>query len=82
MDVCATLMANLQPTIEIQRSQGLLHYHAVPAQPLARMDPAPCDARGEASLAQNPAASREILGLVAVQPIRSLSPPTLRTLDG
>ncbi len=81
MDVSATFMANLQPTIGIKPSQGLLHYPAVPAQPLAGMDPAPCDARGDASLAQSPAASREIVGLVAVQFVRSLSRPALRTFD-
>lgn len=82
MDVSATFMANLQPTMAIQRSQGLLHYPAAPGQPLAGMDPAPCDARGDASLAQSPAASREIVGLVAVQLARSLSRPTSRTFDG
>lgn len=82
MDVSATFIANLQPTIAIEPSQGPLRYRAVPAQPLAGIDPSPCDARGDASLAQSPAASREIIGLIGVQLVRSLSRPTLRTFDG
>ena len=82
MDVVSPLVAYLQPPEAVYPRQCPLHHPPVPAQLLAGADAAPGDARGYASLLESLAASREVVALVGVQLLRTLSRSATRTLDG
>ena len=88
MDVIAPLIAYREPAVTGEPGQCALHHPSVPSQPLARVDPAPSDARLYAPLPQGLAAAREIVALLGVQLLRTLARPAptamglLDRLDG
>jgi hypothetical protein len=82
MDISPPFIANLQPAIAIEPGQGPLHYPAIAPEALAGVNRTPCDARGDASLAQGLPTPREVVPLVRMQLVRSLSRSPMRTFDG
>ena len=88
VDVIAPLIAYREPAVTGEPGQCALHHPSVPSQPLARVDPAPSDARLYAPLPQGLAAAREIVALLGVQLLRTLARPAptamglLDRLDG
>ena len=58
MDVCAALIAHLEPSKAIEPGQCPLDHPAIAPQPLTRLDATPSDARDDAPPAQRPPAAR------------------------
>jgi hypothetical protein len=82
MDVISPLIANLQPAIAIEPGQCSLHHPAVAPEALAGIDPASCNARGDASLTQGLPTARVVIPFVRVQLVRSLPRSPTWTFDG
>jgi len=81
MDISPSFVANLQPATAIEPGQCPLHHPAMATEALAGIDPAPRNARGDASLAQGLPTPREVIGFISVQLVRSLPRSSARTLD-
>ena len=75
-EVGAALVADGEPAAAQQPGQGPFHLPAVAAQPLAGLDPTTGDPRADASAAQRPSASGEVIALVSVQLGRAPARPT------
>jgi len=78
-DVGASLVADLQPPIADQPRQRPLHHIPVPAEPLARLDPASGDPGDDPASTQRPPAARVVIPLVTVELGGPLARPTRPT---
>src|SRR5215218_73323 len=78
------LVADLQAPVAHQPRQRPLHHVAVAAQPIAWLDAAPGDSRGDPTATQRPPAARVVVALVQVElggPPAGPTPPAVGTLD-
>ena len=73
MDVGPAFVPDGKPSESVQPGQGALHHPAVPAQPLARLDPSTRDAALNAAAPKVSAANPVIVGFIGVQLV---GPPT------
>ena len=82
MDVVASLVAYLQPSVAVHPRERSFHYPPVSSQPLAGFDAPPGYPGGYAPLPERLPASREVVGLVGMQLLRALArAPTRRLAD-
>jgi hypothetical protein len=85
MDVCAPLIAHLQPPEAAQPRQRALHHPAIAPQPLAGLDPLAGDTRRDASAATRPPIPGGVLRFVGMQllwPLAGPSPSAPHRRDG
>jgi hypothetical protein len=82
MDIGSPFIANLQPAITIEPGQGPLHHPAVAPEALAGIDPASCNARSDASLAQGLPTAGVVIPFVRMQLVRSLPRSPTGAFDG
>jgi len=82
MDVRSTLVADGQATVLRQPRECPLHHPAMPPQPVIALDPLACDAALDAPSPQELPAAGDVVALVGMQLLRSLTPPSTRRLDG
>jgi hypothetical protein len=78
------LVADLQPPTAHQRRQRPLHHIPMAAKPLARLDPAAGEPRGDPPPAQRPPAAWIVVPLVAVElggPPTRATGPAARAFD-
>jgi hypothetical protein len=80
VDVRTSLVAHGQPTEAIEPSVRALHHPPVPAQPLAALDAAACDARYNPTRPALVSARFSVVGFVSVQLVRPLSRPAPSTV--
>lgn len=81
MDVGPPLVADRQPPISVQPRQGALDHPAVPAQPLAGLDPPPRDPHRDVAGAQELAAARGVVRLIGMELGRAFAPAARRRAD-
>src|SRR5215212_718778 len=81
MDVVSALVAHLQTPVAVQPRKCSLDHPSVSTQPLAGLDTAPGDARGDTPLPERFAASREVVSFVGMQLLRALAWPATRLSD-
>lgn len=80
VDVCTSLVAHGQPTEAVEPSVRALHHPSVPAQPLAALDAAACDARYNPTRPALVSARLSVVGFVSVQFVRAVSRPAPPTV--
>ncbi len=78
MDVGPPLVADRQPPIPVQPRQGALDHPAVPAQPLAGLDPPPRNADLDPAPGQGAATPGDVVRLVGMQLGRAFAPAARR----
>ena len=71
MNVGPALVADRKTAESMQPRERPLHHPAEPAQPLARLHPAPGDARGDAAASAGSPAARVVVPLVGVELVRA-----------
>lgn len=67
VDVCTPLIADLESPKAIEPRECSLHHPAMSSKPLARLDAAPRNARGDTARAQCPTAACVIIPLIGMQ---------------
>ena len=82
MDVCTTLIANLQPSETVQPRMRALYDPAMTAKPLLRLDSLAGDPRRDPSSAQCSLVLPRLVSFIRVQLDRALARTSSRPLDG
>lgn len=81
VDIGAPLIANRQPPKACQPGQRPLDDPAIAAQAFAALDALARDAYLDVALRQRPAATRDVIGLVGMDLLRSLAGSSARPFD-
>jgi hypothetical protein len=81
VDVDASLVADWQAAEAVEPSVCALHHPPVPAQPLAALDAAACDARHNPTRSTLMSARSGVVGFVGVQFVRAVSRPAPPTVS-
>lgn len=76
VDVGAPLIAHVQTTKPVEPRECTFHHPPISAEPLARFDATPRDARNDAPLAQGLAAVLEVVALIRMQLRGALARPS------
>ena len=82
MDIGATFIADLQPTIPVEPGQRALDHPAMATEPFAGVDAFAGDPDPDVTTAQRGAAARDVVALVGMQLARAFAPPPVGLLDG
>jgi hypothetical protein len=82
VDVGPALVADREASKPMEPRERPLDHPTVPAKPLARLHPTPCDARGDPAVSAGTSAARKIVALVGIQLGRALPRRPASAMNG